>query len=419
MEQRKTRPDGSAASQEHEQDGLPPYAPMTLSIDDIRRAIPPHLFKRSASRATSYIFRDVACAIVAWALASRIDGFCRYLQSPSSPVPLDSTIVSLLRWSLWSAYWWFQGLIFTGFWVIGHEAGHGGLSDSTWFCSIVGFICHSGLLTPYFGWKVSHHHHHMNHGSMERDETWIPLTRSEMNLPPEDEKFDYEEYFGDAPIWTLGMLVLRQVIAFPVYLLFNVSGNKDYPKWTNHFDPNSVLFKKSQRNKVILSDLGVVLMICVLQRASMQYGFWPVMKFYGVPWLWVSHWLVMITYLHHTDPELPHYRNAAWTFSRGASATMDRDFLGWQGQFFLHGISHHHVTHHYFPKMPFWHCDEATPYVRKVVGEEHYWYSDKPTFMALWDNYNQCQFVEDNGSVIFYRDKKGQAVRKAAAEFET
>lgn len=83
------------------------------------------------------------------------------------------------------------------------------------------------------------------------------------------------------------------------------------------------------------------------------------------------------------------------------------------------------------------HCDEATPYVRKVVGEEHYWYSDKPTFMALWDNYNQCQFVEDNGkhiyflqgytsfdirhagSVIFYRDKKGQAVRKAAAEFET
>ena len=86
--------------------------------------------------------------------------------------------------------------------------------DANYACQ----ICHSGLLTPYFGWKVSHHHHHMNHGSMEREETWIPLTRSEMKLPAEDEKFDYEEYFGDAPIWTLGMLVLRQVIAFPVYL---------------------------------------------------------------------------------------------------------------------------------------------------------------------------------------------------------
>ena len=70
------------------------------------------------------------------------------------------------------------------------------------------------------------------------------------------------------------------------------------------------------------------------------------------------------------------------------------------------------------------------------MGEEHYWYSDKPTFIALWDNYNQCQFVEDkgkpdcfpqglmssevnySGSVLFYRNKKGQAVRKAAPEFE-
>lgn len=40
--------------------------------------------------------------------------------------------------------------------------------------------------------------------------------------------------------------------------------------------------------------------------------------------------------LHHTSPDLPHYRNGAWNFQRGASATMDRDFLGWQGRFFLH-----------------------------------------------------------------------------------
>ena len=115
----------------------------------------------------------------------------------------------------------------------------------------------------------------------------------------------------------------------------------------------SVLFKKTQRKGVLISDLGVVLMACVLQRAAMQYGWWNVMKFYGIPWFWVSHWLVMITYLHHTDPELPHYRNKSWTYSRGAAATMDRDFLGWQGRFFLHGISHYHVVHHYFPKMPF------------------------------------------------------------------
>lgn len=54
----------------------------------------------------------------------------------------------------------------------------------------------------------------------------------------------------------------------------------------------------------------------------------------------------MITYLHHTDPMLPHYRGKAWNFQRGAAATVDRPFLGWQGRFFLHDVAHYHVIHH-------------------------------------------------------------------------
>jgi hypothetical protein len=54
----------------------------------------------------------------------------------------------------------------------------------------------------------------------------------------------------------------------------------------------------------------------------------------------------MITYLHHTDPVLPHYRGKAWNFQRGAAATVDRPFLGWQGRFFLHDVAHYHVIHH-------------------------------------------------------------------------
>ena len=75
------------------------------------------------------------------------------------------------------------------------------------------------MLTPYFGWKVSHHKHHMTHASMERDETWVPLTRTEMKLPPkEQESIDYSEYFQDVPLYTFGYLVLRQAIAFQMYL---------------------------------------------------------------------------------------------------------------------------------------------------------------------------------------------------------
>ena len=55
--------------------------------------------------------------------------------------------------------------------------------------------------------------------------------------------------------------------------------------------------------------------------------------------------VVMITYLHHSDPTLPHYRKGQWTFLRGAAATVDRPLLGWLGRFFFHNISHDHVAH--------------------------------------------------------------------------
>lgn len=43
------------------------------------------------------------------------------------------------------------------------------------------------------------------------------------------------------------------------------------------------------------------------------------------------------------------------------------------------------------------HGPEGTEYLKQYIGE-HYHRSDKPVFKALWDNYNDCQFVEDTGN---------------------
>ena len=73
----------------------------------------------------------------------------------------------------------------------------------------------------------------------------------------------------------------------------------------------------------------------------------------------VNHWLVMITFLQHTDPLLPHYRSEEFTFPRGALATLDRNllgdlgsFMGWIGATATHGISETHVAHHVSSKIP-------------------------------------------------------------------
>ncbi|TFK46679.1 hypothetical protein OE88DRAFT_1687479 [Heliocybe sulcata] len=396
-------------------DDLPEYIPMSWSISEIRAAIPARLFVRDTKRAVGYLIRDLLLAAAVWRCAMVIDPYFKSTATKQLLTPLGAEVA---RWGAWLTYWWFQGLIFTGIWVIGHESGHGAFSPDKHINNVVGFITHTFLWTPYFSWKISHHRHHMNHASMEKDEVYVPKTRNDLGIPTEEagHKIDYEEYFGDTPIYTLYMLVRQQAIAFPAYLLFNVSGQKSYPKWTNHFDPRSILFTKEQASVVWMSNIGIAAMIWGVSKASSIYGASEVIKFYGIPWLLVSHWFIMITYLHHTDMSLPHYRGKEWSFQRGAAATVDRDFLGWQGRFFLHDVAHYHVIHHFFPKLPWYNGEEATQYLRAKIGE-HYAYSDKHVFKALWDTYNDCQFVEDEGEVLFYRNKQGKAYRRPAESY--
>jgi hypothetical protein len=55
---------------------------------------------------------------------------------------------------------------------------------------------------------------------MERDEVYVPKTREDLGIPDEQEgkAIDYEEIFGDTPLYTLYMLIRQQFLAFPAYL---------------------------------------------------------------------------------------------------------------------------------------------------------------------------------------------------------
>ncbi|EKM78346.1 hypothetical protein AGABI1DRAFT_75906 [Agaricus bisporus var. burnettii JB137-S8] len=383
----------------YNEDELPAFTPMEWKLTEIRAAIPARLFVRDTRQGLYYLIRDILLAAAVSSLAHRIDPLFRNLHTIQNFNPF---LIELLRWSAWCIYWWFQGLIFTGIWVIGHECGHGAFSDHKFINDFIGFATHTFLWTPYFSWKISHHRHHSNHASMERDEVYIPQTRADLRLPKDnDPGLDYSEILGDTPIYTLYILIRRQLLAFPAYLLFNVSGQNTYPKWTNHFNPRSILFTPSQRNAVMLSNAGILFMIWAVRRASWIFGLGTVIKYYGIPWLLVTHWFIMITYLHHTDPVIPHYRGAEWNFQRGAAATVDRPILGWQGRFFLHDVAHFHVVHHFFPKMPFYHTPEATKYLKAFL-RDHYVRDDTPAFKALWRNYNLCQFVENEGQYQTY-----------------
>lgn len=413
-----SRSSSSLSDRSNDQSALN-FVPPNFTIKELLGAIPPHCFERSALRSGLYVLWDFflsACLILA---AGRIDG---YLGSRGSL--LDGKIGSVARVAAWALYGYSIGLVWTGLWVLAHECGHQSFSTSKRINNSVGWLLHSALLVPYHSWRISHAQHHAATGHMTRDQVFVPKTRSQRGLPalPDnaskkqrdgilDHGITYEamdDLLEDAPLWTLFNLIVQQLVGWPAYILTNASGQVCYPAWTNHFNPSAIIFDQRHRSQVLLSDLGIGLMLSGLVYLGFQTSFMTVVKYYVIPYLWVNHWLVMITYLQHTDPQLPHYRDGAFNFQRGALSTIDRKIHG----FFFHGIAETHVAHHLCSKIPHYHAWDATKAIKEKLGE-YYCQSDENCWKSLYKSYTQCRFVEDEGDVVFYKNAKGVAVRRA------
>ena len=65
---------------------------------------------------------------------------------------------------------------------------------------------------------------------MERDEVYIPKTRKDLGIPDKpSHQIDWDDIFGDTPIYTLFKLIRQQLLGFPAYLRkcqTNLSGRK-------------------------------------------------------------------------------------------------------------------------------------------------------------------------------------------------
>jgi omega-6 fatty acid desaturase (delta-12 desaturase) len=269
------------------------FVPPDFTIKDIRDAIPKHCFVRSPLRGYSYIARDLLCLATVFYL------FHTYVTAetvPSAP----------LRFALWAAYGFVQGLFGTGLWVIAHECGHQAFSPYRWLNDVTGWTLHSALLVPYFSWKMSHSKHHKATGHMERDMVFLPRTREQHATRIGRLAHELSELTEETPIATLLQLVIQQVAGWPNYLLTNVTGHDFHHRQregrgrgkknglgggVNHFDPRSPLYDERDAKYILLSDLGLLLAGAGLAYLGNTFGWWNMAAWYFVPYLWVNHWL--------------------------------------------------------------------------------------------------------------------------------
>ncbi|KAK1408465.1 hypothetical protein QVD17_40259 [Tagetes erecta] len=348
--------------------------PFTLA--DIKKAIPPHCFKRSLIRSFSYLIADLTAASIFYYLATTF--------IPHLPHPLP--------YIAWPVYWFFQGCVFMGIWLIAHECGHHAFSDHEWLEDTIGLVLHSCLMTPYFSWKISHRRHHANTGSLEHDEVYVPKRRSTLNA---------SAFYLDNPIGRTLTLVVKLTLGWYIYLSINAAG-RPYDKFASHYDPRSPIFSDNERILILISDIGLLSFSYFLYKVAMVEGFVWVFCAYGGALMVMNAFLVTITYLHHTHPSLPHYDDSEWNWMKGAFATVDRDY-GVLNKVF-HNITDTHVLHHLFSYIPHYHAMEATKAIRPILGE-FYQMDRTPFFVALWRESKNCLFIEPDES-----DEKNKGV---------
>ncbi|XP_058212251.1 delta(12)-fatty-acid desaturase FAD2-like [Rhododendron vialii] len=357
-----------------------PHSKPPFTLGEVKKAIPPHCFNRSVLRSFSYVVYDLLISSLLYYVATT---YIHLLPSP----------LSFLAWPL---YWICQGCVLTGVWVVAHECGHHAFSNYQWLDDTVGLILHSALLVPYFSWKHSHRRHHSNTASMERDEVFVPKPKSEIGW--------YAKYLNNPPGRIFSILITL-TLGWPLYLMFNVSGRK-YDRFACHYDPYGPIYSNRERAQIFLSDAGNLAVGLVLYKLAAAKGLTWVLSVYGVPLLIVNGFLVLITWLQHTHPALPHYDSSEWDWFRGALATVDRDY-GILNKVF-HNITDTHVAHHLFSTMPHYHAMEATKAIRPILGE-YYQFDGTPLVKAIWREAKECVYVEaDDGGqkgVFWYNNK--------------
>ncbi|XP_055802586.1 delta(12)-fatty-acid desaturase FAD2-like [Solanum dulcamara] len=358
-----------------------PHSKPPFTVGEIKEAIPPHCFKRSVLHSLSYVFYDLIISFLLYYVATNYFHLLTYN----------------LSYIAWPLYWIYQGCNLTGLWVIAHECGHHAFSDYQWLDDTVGLVLHSALLVPYFSWKYSHRRHHSNTGSLDRDEVFVPKLKSSMKW--------FSTYLNNPPRRIL-VLVVQLTLGWPLYLMLNVSG-RPYDRFACHFDPNSPIYTDRERLQIFVSDAGIFAVLYGLYCFVAAKGLVWVACVYGCPLLIVNGFLVLITYLQHTHPSLPHYDTLEWDWLRGALATVDRDY-GILNKVF-HNITDTHVAHHLFSTMPHYHAMEATKAIKQILGD-YYQFDGTSIWKSMYREAKECVYVEpdegdQNKGVFWYKNK--------------
>lgn len=295
--------------------------PDSVTLNQIVKSLPPEVFQLDHTKA----WLAVMTSVVSMAA-------CEYL-------------IHIAPWYLLPIAWFIAGTAFTGWFVVGHDAGHRSFHENNLVEDIVGTIMFMPLLYPFEPWRIKHNHHHAHTNKLVEDTAWHPVTEEEMAT------------------WNpIAASLFRVLLGTPFRCIASIG---HWLMW--HFSLS--LYTEKQRPRVIISWLAVALFACTALPALVSATGWAgLLKYWLMPWVGYHFWMSTFTMVHHTAPHIPFKDASEWNAAKAQlSGTVHCDFPGWI-EFLTHDISVH-VPHHVSSKIPWYNLRKATDSLRENWGD--------------------------------------------------
>jgi len=297
------------------------------SLEEIKKNLPADCFRSSPTTSLYYVARSIVFVTIL---------LFAFLTVRSTNIYATSWLLRTITISL---YWFLQGTVFWGIFVLGHDCGHGSFSSNYRLNWVTGNALHTFILVPYESWRVTHRHHHKNTGHIDNDEIFFPLREDQYNF-----RVKLAPYF-------MGLAWF--------YYIFR----GHFPRNVHHLNSEDPLFVKyKSQTRVAASLYSMIGWLIVLWRLSATFGYSTVGVAYFGPLVVFGSWLVIVTFLHHQEENTPWFADETWDYVKGNLSSIDRSY--WPLDDVIHNIGTHQI-HHLFPVIPHYKLKAATAAFRK------------------------------------------------------
>lgn len=347
-------------------------------LEEMLKAIPKEYFQKSTLNSIRYFVQDVV-------IISCLYSLLYFYKNVFDSFPI-----------LYLVIWFALGTMFWALFVIGHDCGHRSFSDSILICDIFGHITHTLILVPFHPWRLSHQKHHKNTGNVRKDESFVAL--------PER---IYRTMFG--------FLKLVRFYTYPFFgfTLYLIGGMPIH--YYSHLIPIGVNYNSmSKKFHSLISILAVFGMLYFLRELYRTYGLNFLITFYIAPYSVFIAWISIVTFLHHTHPDVPWYRGDEWNFAKGAMSTVDRDYGIFEE---IHHNIGTHIVHHLCSTIPHYNLRGANKHLIPVLGP-YYKKSKFSTWESMKMAYEYCRFVPNNGGVLYFEQNWREVLKSPMKSFD-